>query len=48
MPIDLKDMTWLNPPPFAELRGERCNLDRLSQRQDRNEKRPASQRYRHK
>jgi regulation of enolase protein 1 (concanavalin A-like superfamily) len=23
MPIDLKDMTWLNPPPFAELRGER-------------------------
>jgi regulation of enolase protein 1 (concanavalin A-like superfamily) len=23
MPIDLKDMTWLNPPPFAELRDER-------------------------
>jgi regulation of enolase protein 1 (concanavalin A-like superfamily) len=23
MPIDLKDMTWLNPPPFTELRGER-------------------------
>ncbi|PZM13770.1 DUF1349 domain-containing protein [Rhizobium tubonense] len=23
MPIDLKDMTWLNPPPFAEVRGER-------------------------
>jgi regulation of enolase protein 1 (concanavalin A-like superfamily) len=23
MPIDLKDMTWLNPPPLAEMHGER-------------------------
>jgi regulation of enolase protein 1 (concanavalin A-like superfamily) len=23
MPVDVKDMTWLNPPPFAEMQAER-------------------------